>query len=306
MPVDAILGAYISSLTGGFIALHVLSLPLLGVIAGLAWVRGSMHAIGQAMGDVLANVVLILVTLVVYYLILVNLQPWTMGLFELAADLGARVGGLSGASFFKPSTIFIAGATAVSPIMDFLNNMTGWAAIKNIHTIINFSFAYIVVIAAFLGVTLNICLTILSFHFALMTSTVLIPWAPLAGTAFVAEFAFGWLSGTIVRMLLQVAVVGISVPLFEHLVVRTTAGGDPLWWESLGLVGGAIFFFVVSWIIPNEASRALVGRGMALGLGGDSFLRGAMSAARGTIGFVTGGAQVVSGVTRAIQTLRST
>lgn len=305
MLFDQILAAYVTALTGGFAILHALSLPLLGIIAGVSWVRGSMQAIGQAFGDVLANAVLMLITLVVYYLILVNLHPWMTGAFQLAADLGARVGGLSGASFMSPSSVFLAGQTTAAPIVQYLKNQTGWAALLNIPTIVNFSFAHLLIILAFLGVTLNICLTIISFHFALLCSTVLIPWAPLVGTAFLAEMAFGWLSATVVRMLVQVIIVGVSIPLFEALVLMTSAGGDPLWFESLGLAGGAVFFFVVSWIIPNEATRMLVGRGQSLGLGGDAFLRGATAGARGVAGTVSAGAAVLSGVTSWIRHART-
>jgi type IV secretory pathway TrbL component len=305
---DQILSAYVSALLRGFSALHAFSLPLLGSVALLAWVRGTFPVIrGVHLGEIFAHAVLMLLSVVIYRWLLVNLHPMALGVFDLAASFGAMASGgaISGGRLMEPSSIFEAGATAVSPIQDFLQGMTGWAAIKNIPTILNYSLAYVVVIIAFMGIALNISLTIIEFHFSLLCATVLIPWAPLAGTAFLAEFSMAWTAGMIVRMLIQTAVVGISVPLFETLVLRTTPGGDPLFWEALGLVGGAVFFFVLSWIIPNRAV-AIAGRGMALGVGGEAVLAGLSSAARGLRGFYGAGSTVVAGVTSLLRGERKT
>jgi type IV secretory pathway TrbL component len=297
---DTILAAFISALTSGFAMLHLLSLPLLGTVATLAWLRGSWETIRnwQHLGHIFAYAVGMLLSVVVYLLLITNLQPWATGLFAFAADLGAQVSGgaISGAGMLAPSRIFEAGATAVSPIQDFMKGMRGWAAVKNIPTILNYTLAYVVVIVAFMGIALNISLTIIEFYFSLLCATVLVPWAPLAGTAFLAEFSIAWTAGMIVRMFIQTAVVGISIPLFETLVLATTPGGDPLWWESLGLVGGAVFFFVLSWIIPNRAV-AIAGRGMALGIGGDAVTAGFSSAARSLRGFAGGASTVIAGAT---------
>jgi len=193
----------------------------------------------------------------------------------------------------------------MNPIQDYLKAQTGWPALFNIAQIFNFSLAYVLVFLAFLGITLNICLTIIEMHFALLCATVLIPWAPLAGTAFLAEFAIAWTVGMIVRMLIQTAVVGVGLPIFQTLALPLTPGGDPLFWESLALVGGAALFFFLSWIIPNRAV-AIAGRGMALGIGGDAITQGFGSAARGVRGFVSGGSTIIAGASSLLRGQRAT
>lgn len=304
------MNAYIVALLRGFTILHALSLPILGSLAAIAWLRNSLPAIRAWIhpGEVWASALLMLISVVIYMVLLTNLQPWASGLFDWAAALGGRIGGVGATVLLSPSSIFATGATTVSPIQDFLRNLAQagvWATLKALPTILNFSVAYFVVIVAFMGIALNISLTIIEFYFALMCSTVLIPWAPLAGTAFLAEFALGWTAGMIVRMLIQTAVVGISMPLFEHLVVVATPGGDPLWWESLSLVGGAVFFFVLSWIIPNRAV-SLASRGMALGIGGDVVTAGFGKAASQVRGAWQAGTRVAAGVSTMIRAQRGT
>jgi type IV secretion system protein TrbL len=303
MLLDSLLASFVSALVAGFAVLHVYSLPFLGVAAQLAWLRGVYPLIraGIHPGEIWAHAVLMAISLAAYIFLLSHFRELTQLVFTLAADLGAKVGGLSGTVLLSPSGVFEAGTAAVSPIQDFLARMTGWTAIKSLHTILQYTLAYVLVMAAFLGVALNITLTIIEFHFAVLVATVLVPWAPLGPTAFLAEFSLGWVAGMVVRVLVQTAVIGLSIPLFETLVFTAVTEQDPDFWEALAVVGGALLFFLLSWIIPNRAV-ALTARGLAIG--GDAVLAGASSAARGVVGFYGAGQQVAAGVSRLVRAER--
>jgi type IV secretion system protein TrbL len=198
----------------------------------------------------------------------------------------------------RPSVVMDAGAVALTPITDFIARTKGWEALKNIGVLFQYSLVYDFVLFAFIGIALNISLTVIEFHFAVLLATVLVPWAPLGATAFLAEFSLGWVAGMVVRLLAQTALIGISIPLFDRLVLTLTPGGDPDFWGALGVLGGAALFFILSWLLPNRSARLLAG---GLAIAGNDVVAGATAAARGFRGFAAAGGAAVSGVSSLIR-----
>ena len=297
MLIDQILEAYVTALLAGFGVLHVYSLPLLVIAAQLAFLRGVLPMIraGIHTGELWAHVLLMLISLVGYIYLLAHFRELTTLVFHLATSFGAQVGGLSGGTLLRPSAVMDAGAIAVSPMTEFMARTTGMAALKNLGVLLQYSLVYDCVLFAFIGIALNVSLTVIEFHFAVLLATVLVPWAPLGATAFLAEFALGWVAGMVVRVLAQTALIGISIPLFGALTLTLTAGGDPDFWSALGVLGGAILFFILSWLLPNRSARLLAG---GLAIAGNDVVAGATAAARGFRGFASAGSAAVSGVTR--------
>ena len=160
------------------------------------------------------------------------------------------------------------------------------AALKNIGVLFQYSLIYDVVLFAFAGIALNISLTVIEWHFSVLAATVLLPWAPLGATAFLAEFVLGWVLGMTIRIFIQTALIGLSIPLFSTLVIELTSGGDPTFWGAFGVLLASVLFFVLSWLIPNRAV-GLLARGLAIS--GSDVLAGLSSAARGIRGFAGAG-----------------
>lgn len=293
MLLDSILHAYVTALLTGFGVLYVYSLPLLGIASHLAFLRGLWPQIraGLHTGELWAHVLLMILSVVGYLFLLTHFRDLTLLVFTLATSFGAQVGGLSGATLMRPSAVMEAGALAVAPITDFMARTTGFAAVKNIHILLQYSLVYDAVLFAFIGIALNVSLTVIEFHFAVLLATVLVPWAPLGPTAFLAEFALGWVAGMVIRVLAQTVLIGISIPLFHTLVLTLTPGGDPDFWGALGVLIGSILFFILSWLLPNRSARLLAG---GLGIAGNDVVAGAAAAARGFRGFAAAGSQVVS------------
>ena len=121
-------------------------------------------------------------------------------------------------------------------------------------------------------------------------------------TAFLAEFVLGWVLGMTIRVFIQTALIGLSIPLFSTLVIELTSGGDPTFWGAFGVLLASVLFFVLSWLIPNRAV-GLLARGLAIS--GTDVLAGLSSAARGIRGFAGAGGAVVSGASRLLRQERA-
>ena len=89
-----------------------------------------------------------------------------------------------------------------------------------------------------------------------------------------------------IRVFIQTALIGLSIPLFSTLVIELTSGGDPTFWGAFGVLLASVLFFVLSWLIPNRAV-GLLARGLAIS--GTDVLAGLSSAARGIRGFAGAG-----------------
>ena len=280
--------------------LHVYSLPILGIASHLAFLRGMLPQIraGIHLGELWAHALLMVLSVAGYIYLLVHFRELTPGIFNLASSFGAQIGGLSGKPFMTPSAVMDAGSLAVTPITEFMARTTGWAALKNLGVLFQYSLIYDVVLFAFAGIALNVSLTVIEWHFSVLCATVLLPWAPLGATAFLAEFVLGWVLGMTVRIFIQTALIGLSIPLFKSLVIGLTAGGDPDFWSAFGVLLGAVLFFILSWLIPNR-SVGLLARGLAIS--GSDVVAGASSAARGIRGFASAGSTVVSGASAMIR-----
>ena len=176
MLVDQILQAYITALLAGFTVLHIYSLPLLGIAAHLAFVRGMLPQIqaGVHSGEVWAHILLMLLSVVGYVFLLTNFRTLTTTIFDLAASWGAQVGGVTGAALTNPSAVMDAGAKAITPITDFIARISGWNAVKNIPVLFQYSLIYDVVLFAFAGIALNVSITVIEWHFSVLCATVLL------------------------------------------------------------------------------------------------------------------------------------
>jgi type IV secretion system protein TrbL len=302
--LDALVAAYISALLGGFATLHVLTLPLLGLVASLAFMRGMFPLIraGIHTGEIFAHVILMVLSLAGYVYLLSNFRELSLGIFNLAADLGGRIGGLAGSVLTKPSGVIDAGAKALTPVTDFIARHSGWEALKNIGTLFQMSFIWDVVMFAFIGIALNMSITVIMWHFSVLAGTVLLPWAPLGATAFLAESVLGWMVGTTIRLFLLTAVIGLSIPLFETVIITLTPAGDPEKWSSWGALVAAGLFFLLAWIIPSQLTGLA---GSMLAITGRDVLAQGVSSARSIRSFASGASTVVSGVSRMLQRERS-
>ena len=195
--------------------------------------------------------------------------------------------------------------TAAAPLAAFTSRHNGIASVVgNLPEIALCVVAWWVIILAFVAVALHLVMTIVELHFSILLSAVLFPWGALSHTAFLCELVVSWLTACLVRILVTVAFMSISVPLFTSLSV-VLVDGDPEILSVVLLLGAAGIFALLAWIIPNRAAQ-VAGRGASLGLTGGLLLptSGGRAMAAGGRALLTAGGHAVAGVSRMIQARR--
>jgi P-type conjugative transfer protein TrbL len=285
--LDTITAAFVSALQGGAETLGAFALPLLGVLAIIAFYTqlGPLLAMGGVgAGDAIASALLLLVRTGIFYWLLVNLSPLATAAFQTFLLWGnTAVGGsVTANTFTTPSTLIDLGFKIGKPLLEFgslwQRLTTKWLPVMAfLHGL-----AYYAVLLSFLGVALHLMMTIIEYHMAVLVGAVLMPFGVLQPLAFFGEFSIGWLTGGLVRILVTGAIIGIAVPLFDVLSPTTTAGGDPTVYSSLMMAFTALVFAILSWVVPGRAA-SIAGRGVSLALHGGAIVAGAAGGLRGVL-----------------------
>jgi len=285
--LDTITIAFVDALQSGTGALAAFSLPLLAVFALIAFylqLGALVTSASVSPGDAVASVLLTTVKTGVFYWLLVHLAPMATAAFQtfLQWGLAPTEGSISAASYTNPSQVVHLGFRAAAPLRQFITSLAGWLQPWNFFILSIYTVSFWVVILAFAFVALHLMMTMIEYHMAVLVGTVLIPWGVLQPTAFFTEFSIGWLTGGLVRILVTTAVLGIALPLFDLVTVRTTGGGDPTFYSAVVVALTSGVFAVLSWVIPGRAA-AIAGRGMSLALHGGALVAGAAGGVRGAI-----------------------
>jgi type IV secretion system protein TrbL len=274
---DVITGAFVGAIESGIGALQQYSLPLLAAFALIAFYTqtGPLVMSGMQLGDAVGTVLLTVLKTGVFSWVLINLVPITTAAFLTFIQWGVAPtgGGMTPGTFLQPSTVIDVGFRAAAPLQEFIAKLTGWATLWNFFTVFIYTMSYWGIVLSFAFVALHLMLTIIEFHLAVLAGVVLIPWGVLGATAFFAEFAIGWLTGGLIRVLLTSAIFAIAVPLFDLLTFATTPGGDPTLYSAIVVGAASIVFAILNWVIPARAAT-IAGRGLALGLTGGTVVAG--------------------------------
>ena len=265
--IDKVVGAFLAALVAGTTALIVPGIAVLGTLAAVAYAMRQWPLVmssGAGLSDLLAGFLLLMLGLGVTLWIVTNLVPIGQGLYDTALTLGlsASGAGVSGDQLRNPSFVLSMHKVVTKPLEDFIIAHTGWSVMFNGPTLFFFWVAELVIFCVFVGVALNVALIQIELYMAVLAAAVLVPFSAIQPSAFLAEFAVGWVVGCAVRTLLITAIAGIAVPLFAGLAVGP-AGADPTWVEALGVVAGSALFGIVAWLVPSKAGN-IVGQGLGL------------------------------------------
>jgi type IV secretion system protein TrbL len=288
----------------GFQALHVYSLPLLGVLAAIHFYQvistTVMYGHG-GMGDALAGSLLLLLRVGIFYWGLTHL--WTMAEAALATFVGwgAQAGGapFGLADFLSPSRVWDLGWSISRPIDALIARHSGWAVLWNAPDLLLYSLARLAIVVAFWLAALTVLMTILEFYMAVLVGAVLIPWGILGATSSLCEFALAWLVGGCIRSLLTALIMAIGAPMLLQLPI-TESNGDPTIYGAMTVAAAAMTLAALVWQVPKRAAL-VAGRGMALGLGGDVLTTGAVTGWRAAS---QGMGMVSQGASRLVQAMR--
>jgi type IV secretory pathway TrbL component len=308
--LNTIMGTFVATLDGAFGTLFAYSIPLLSVL-GLIYFLVSLgplilynHSLA-AVGDVLWVVLRIGV---IYFFVLGFYNIFWNAAFYSFLQWGQTAGGgvFGFETFMNPSAIVDTGFKAAKPLYDTLNNLSYFSMLDKPWTLVGLLIAYWLVVLAFGVMALHVIMTIIDLKLAIAAGAVLFPWAVLSYTAVLGELALSWITAGLVRVMLTALLMSVGFPLFETAnlaVTPATGGADPKFYGATVLALVAFVFTVLAWVLPNRAA-AMAGRGMALALGGDALVGGAMAGLSAVGGSVSYGRAAIQGTSQLVQSLR--
>ncbi len=199
--------------------------------------------------------------------IIQNWQSLTDKLASSFMNLGLKAGGFDGAGFYtsQPGNIAYLGYTTAQPLMDQIGRLTGPVAFfKNFPEILFLAIAVAAIMAAFCVITIQVVVALLTFKFGSLAAFVLVPFAVLAKTAFIAERPLGWVVGSGVRLMVLTLVLGVGNNIFQSLQVP--AGQTVTTYQAFCIALAALLLMVLSLVASRLATDMIIG-GPTLGVG---------------------------------------
>jgi type IV secretion system protein TrbL len=199
--------------------------------------------------------------------IIQNWQSLTDKLASSFMNLGLKAGGFEGASYYtsQPGNIAYLGYTTAQPLMDQIARLTGPVAFfKNIVEIIFLFLAVAAIVAAFCVITIQVVVAVLTFKFGSLAAFVLVPFAVLSKTAFIAERPLGWVVGSGVRLMVLTLVLGVGNNIFQSL--KVPAGQTVTTYQAFCIALAALLLMALSLVASRLATDMIIG-GPSLGVG---------------------------------------
>lgn len=316
--IDQFMEAFIAYIDSGFGLLGgdvgFLTTILIGIditLAGLFWALGGED-------DVLARFIKKVLYVGVFALILNSFQALSDIIFRSFAGLGLTAGGgaITAQDLLMPGRLAATGFEAAWPLLDQARELVGPIAFfENFIEIAVLVIAWIVVIAAFFILAVQLFVTILEFKLTSLAGFVLVPFALWNRTSFLAERVLGNVVSSGIKVMVLAVIVGIGSNYFADFTSAVTGGevsieqAVSLMLASLALFGLAIFGpGIASGLVAGApqlgagsaiATTALAAGGVAMG--GAGALAAARGAAGAGLGAIRAGASMGSAASTAAQ-----
>ena len=266
--IDTVVGAFLSAIDGALVNVAPYGFGLLGVLAAIAFYFRYMPYVsstGAGLGDALAGLILLMLGIGITMWIVQKIIPMGDALYQAAVTIGLNATGstVEASQLRNPSFILEKHKEVTKPIEAYiLNHVYGFAAIKNIGSVLSFWFAEMGIYVIFLGIAVHVAMIVIEFYFSLVAASVLLPCVLFSPSTFLGEWAVGWVLGNTVRVMMVTLVVGIAVPSFD-LLIPTATTNDLKWVEVFGVLAATLLFGAMAWTVPGKAAN-LVGHGLSL------------------------------------------
>jgi len=301
--IDQFMGSFIAYIDSGFGLLGgdvgFLTATLIGIditLAGLFWALGSDD-------DVLIKLLKKILYVGVFALIINNFAILCDIIFHSFSGLGLIAGGsaLEPEDLLRPGKLAGIGFEAAWPLLDQVKGLVGPIAFfDNFVEIAVLLFAWVIIVAAFFILAVQLFVTILEFKLTSLAGFVLVPFALWNRTAFLAERVLGNVVSSGIKVMVLAVIVGIGSTYFATFTGSIGPAGVTinqavsLMLASLALFGLAIFGpGIASGLVAGApqlgagsamATSALAVGGMAMGgAGAAAALRGTGRAGLGAI-----------------------
>lgn len=250
-----LLGGEIAFLTATLIALDI-------TLAGLGWAMG-----GAGAEDVIARLIKKTLYIGAFAFILNNFSELSSILFRSFAGLGLTASGstLTEADLLRPGRLASVGVEAGRPILDLIGELTGFPDIfLNLESAAVLFLAWLVVIASFFILSVQMFVTLIEFKLTTLAGFVLVPFALWGKTAFLAERVLGNVISSGIKVLVLAVIVGIGMGLFGEFTIPP--GTDLTIDHVLAIMLASLTLFGLGFFGPSIAT-GLVSGGPQLGGG---------------------------------------
>jgi type IV secretion system protein TrbL len=264
--INDVANQYIKAINSGFglirgdvtFLLNVL-IVLSMVWSGMMWALSDDHVMVQFARKV--------IYIGVFAWLIQNWQGLTDKLALSFMNLGLKAGGFEGTGYYtqQPGNIAYLGYTTAQPLIDQIKRLTGPVAFfKNFPEILFLALAVVAIIAAFCVITIQVVMALLTFKFGCLAAFVLVPFAVLAKTAFIAERPLGWVVGSGVRLMVLTLVLGVGNNVFQQL--KIPPGQTVTTYQAFCIALSAALLMVLSMVASRLATDLIIG-GPSLGVG---------------------------------------
>jgi type IV secretion system protein TrbL len=264
--INDVANQYINAINTGFglIKGDVTRLLNVLIILSIFW-SAALWALSE--DHVIAEFARKIVYIGMFAWIVQNWQALTDKLAQSFMNLGLEAGGFDGASFYtqQPGNIAYLGYTTAQPLLDQITRLCGPVAFfRNFPEIIFLFFAVGAIVVAFCVITVQVVLALVTFKFGSLAAFVLVPFAVLSKTAFIAERPLGWVVGSGVRLMVLTLVLGVGNNIFQSL--KMPAGSTVTTYQAFCIALAAILLMVFSLVASRLATDLIIG-GPSLGVG---------------------------------------
>ena len=251
-------------------------------LAGLFWAWAADE-------DVLAHLVKKTLYIGFFAFLIGNFNGLAQIIYNSFAGIGLKAAGssLSAAQLAQPGRVAQVGLTASQPLLDAAGQLAGPVAFfSNFVVIVVLVVAWLIVIAAFFIMAVQLFVTLIEFKLTTLAGFILVPFGLFNKTAFLAEKVLGNVVASGVKVLVLAVVVGIGTTLFSQFT-QGSGSNPPTFEGSLSLALAALSLLGLSIYAPGIAT-GLVSGAPQLGAG----------AAVGTLQAATGIAATTAGAMR--------
>jgi type IV secretion system protein TrbL len=258
-------------LTGILVALDM-------TLAGLFWAMGGQE-------DVIAKLIKKTLYVGAFAFILNNFNSLSSIIFRSFAGLGLEATGsaITQAQLLQPGRLAAVGVTAAHPLMTQMGQLSGFPDVfLNLDTIAVLLLSWLVVIASFFILAVQLFVTLIEFKLTTLAGFVLVPFALWNKTAFLAERVLGNVISSGIKVLVLAVIVGIGSSIFGQFtppvgMTPTIDSALALMLASLALFGLGIFGPGIATGLVSGAPQLGAGAaaGTLVGVGGLAVAGGA-------------------------------
>lgn len=292
---------FVGVFQGGYARLQPMVNSLLGILAGIDIVLiGFWWALGG--GERLTEVIKKILFLGFWLWFTTSFQTNAKAFVESLINAGLTAGGQAGSYnlLLDPSRIAGYGLNATEQLAKALDDVS----LTDLGDAFIFGISYLLIMVAFLVMAIQTFLAVLEYYLITAVAGVLVPWALLPQTKFLAEKAIGAVVSAGIKLMTLAFIIAVSSPVLASIhfsgpeiklnelwsVLLTTGAIAFLTWHAPSLTAGLLAgspSLSAAGVAQNVSAGAMMAAGVAGGM--VAVTRAAAGAASSAAGFVSGG-----------------